>query len=140
MAKAKSKSSAKPKSKASEKSKSKSKPSKAAPVPADDIDIKDDDDTALDPALDIVDDEVAVDVPEVADAPDAVDGAAKRGRAVKEPPPPKNWRVEGLSPEGIRVILGRFVTREEAEPELDRIKEDGFYAKVRLVETTDASK
>ncbi len=139
MAKAKSKSSAKPKSKASEKSKSKSKPSKAAPAPADDIDIKDDDETALD----IVDDEVAVDVPEVADAgeaPDAGDGAAKRGRAVKEPPPPKNWRVEGLSPEGIRVILGRFVTREEAEPELERIKEDGFYAKVRLVETSDSPK
>lgn len=81
--------------------------------------------------------------PEAVEAPESAEegeGAAKRGRAVKEPPPPKNWRVEGLSPEGIRVILGRFVTREEAEPELERLKEDGFYQKVRLVEAADASK
>ncbi len=59
----------------------------------------------------------------------------RRGRAMKEPPPPKNWRVEGQSPEGVRVTLGRFVTREEAEPEAERIKQDGFYTKVRLVES-----
>ncbi len=62
---------------------------------------------------------------------------AKRGRPVKEPPPPKRWKVEGVSPEGLRVILGRFSTREEAEPELERMKQDGFYAKLRIVESKD---
>ncbi|MBX3396443.1 MAG: hypothetical protein KF841_13855 [Phycisphaerae bacterium] len=82
--------------------------------------------------------ETAAEEPEIVDAPEeeGEDAASKRGRAVKEPPPPKYWRVEGMSPEGVRVILGRFVTREEAEPELVRIKEDGFYDKVRLVDST----
>jgi hypothetical protein len=97
---------------------------------------------------DVVDD-VVVDDPIVAEEiepvaeVEAVEGAeegVKRGRAVKEPPPPKNWRVEGLSPEGMRVILGRFVTREEAEPEMERLKEDGFYEKIRLVEAPMAPK
>ena len=61
----------------------------------------------------------------------------KRGRPVKEPPPPKRWKVEGVSPEGIRVILGRFSTKEEAEPELERIKQDRFYDKLRIVESKD---
>lgn len=76
---------------------------------------------------------------EVAEEPDseaaAGDAPDRRGRAMKEPPPPKNWRVEAQSPEGIRVTLGRFVTKEEAEPEVERIKQDGFYTKVRLVES-----
>jgi hypothetical protein len=42
-----------------------------------------------------------------------------------------------MSPEGLRVILGRFSTREEAEPELERMKQDGFYAKLRIVESKD---
>ncbi|MBK8268211.1 MAG: hypothetical protein IPK83_07845 [Planctomycetes bacterium] len=94
----------------------------------------------------VVEETALAEEPEAASETDVVEGAedssegVKRGRAVKEPPPPKNWRVEGLSPEGIRVILGRFVTREEAEPEMERLKEDGFYEKIRLVEAPIAAK
>lgn len=57
---------------------------------------------------------------------------ARRGRPAKEPPPPKLWRVVGLSPEGLEVTLGRYVSREEAEPELERMREDGFYEKLHV--------
>ncbi|MFQ5410930.1 MAG: hypothetical protein ACE5EC_01480 [Phycisphaerae bacterium] len=59
---------------------------------------------------------------------------AKRGRPAKEPPPPKLWRVVGESPEGVKVTLGRYVSREEAEPELVRMREDGFYEKLRMID------
>ncbi len=65
----------------------------------------------------------------------------KRGRPAKEPPPPKLWRVVGESPEGVKITLGRYVTREEAEPELARMREDGFYDKLRMIDgarTNDA--
>ncbi|HWL94417.1 MAG TPA: hypothetical protein VNT79_12875 [Phycisphaerae bacterium] len=128
MSKAKSKPKAKPKPKA--------KAVKAsAKEMLDPIDVVDIPIVEVEPDEEIIAEAVAE--PGVVESPE---GAAKRGRAVKEPPPPKNWRVEGLSPEGVRVILGRFVTREEAEPELIRIKEDGFYEKVRLVEAGDAAK
>jgi len=61
--------------------------------------------------------------------------ASKRGRPAKEPPPEKLWRVEAVSPEGLRVTLGRFVTREEAEPELNRLQSDGFYEKLEIIES-----
>lgn len=96
------------------------------------------DDVVPDEILESEEAEPVAEEPEIVDAPEeeGEDAASKRGRAVKEPPPPKYWRVEGMSPEGVRVILGRFVTREEAEPELVRIKEDGFYDKVRIVDAT----
>lgn len=62
---------------------------------------------------------------------------AKRGRPTKEPPPPKIWRLEGASPEGMRVTLGRFTTKEEAEPELERLLEDGFYEKLKIVKSEE---
>lgn len=62
--------------------------------------------------------------------------AAKRGRPAKPPPPPKLWRIEGSSPEGLKVTLGRYVTREEAEPEFERLSEDGFYLKLELIESS----
>ncbi|MCG8406123.1 MAG: hypothetical protein MI923_13080 [Phycisphaerales bacterium] len=61
--------------------------------------------------------------------------ASKRGRSAKEPPPPKLWRIEGRSPEGLKVTLGRFITKEEAEVELHRLRDDGFYEKLRLSES-----
>ena len=61
--------------------------------------------------------------------------ASKRGRPVKEPPPEKLWRVEALSPEGLKVTLGRYVTKEEAEPELSRLEADGFYEKIKIIES-----
>lgn len=75
-------------------------------------------------------------VEETPEASEPAEGG-KRGRPVKEPPPPKRWKVEGTSPEGVRVILGRFTTREEAEPEFERMKQDGFYEKLRIVESKD---
>ncbi len=66
-------------------------------------------------------------------APAPEQATAKRGRSAKEPPPPKVWRIEGLSPEGLKVTLGRYVTREEAEPELDRLSQDDFYNKLKIV-------
>jgi len=63
----------------------------------------------------------------------------KRGRPVKEPPPPKLWRIEALSPEGLKVTLGRYVTKEEAEPEFNRLQEDGFYQKLKMVESPPES-
>ena len=59
----------------------------------------------------------------------------KRGRPAKPPPPPKLWRIEGNSPEGIKVTWGRYVTREEAEPEFGRLSEDGFYLKLKILES-----
>ena len=59
---------------------------------------------------------------------------ARRGRPVKEPPAPKLWRIEGLSPEKMKVTLGRYHTQEEAEPEFLRLQEDGFYHKITLVQ------
>jgi len=59
----------------------------------------------------------------------------KRGRPTKPPPPPKLWRIEGSSPEGLKVTLGRYVTREEAEPEFERLSEDGFYLKLKILES-----
>ncbi len=61
--------------------------------------------------------------------------ATRRGRPVKEPPPEKLWRVEALSPEGLKVTLGRYVTKEEAEPELGRLEADGFYEKIKIIES-----
>jgi len=58
--------------------------------------------------------------------------SSKRGRPAKDPPPPKLWRLEGESPEGMRVTLGRYVTKEEAEPDLERLQEDGFYGKLNI--------
>lgn len=61
--------------------------------------------------------------------------AAKRGRPAKEPPPPKLWRIEGRSPEGLKVTLGRYVSKEEAEVEMNRLADDGFYEKLRVIES-----
>ena len=61
--------------------------------------------------------------------------ASKRGRPVKEPPPEKLWRVEAVSPEGLKVTLGRYVTKEEAEPEFGRLQADGFYQKIKIIES-----
>ncbi len=61
--------------------------------------------------------------------------AVKRGRPTKPPPPPKLWRIEGLSPDGMKVTLGRYVEREEAEPEFARLSEDGFYLKLKIIES-----
>lgn len=61
--------------------------------------------------------------------------ASKRGRPAKEPPPEKLWRVEAVSPEGVKVTLGRYVTKEEAEPELGRLQSDGFYEKIKIIES-----
>lgn len=60
---------------------------------------------------------------------------SRRGRPVKEPPPEKLWRVEAVSPEGLKVTLGRYVTREEAEPEFGRLQADGFYQKIKIIES-----
>ena len=49
--------------------------------------------------------------------------------------PPKVWRIEGFSPEKVRVTLGRYVTKEEAEPEFERLREDGFYEKLAIIES-----
>jgi len=62
--------------------------------------------------------------------------ASKRGRPVKEPPPEKLWRVEAVSPEGVKVTLGRYVTREEAEPEFGRLQADGFYEKIKIIQSS----
>ncbi len=61
--------------------------------------------------------------------------AVKRGRPAKPPPPPKLWRIEGVSPDGLKVTLGRYVEREEAEPEFARLSEDGFYLKLKILES-----
>ncbi len=61
--------------------------------------------------------------------------AVKRGRPAKPPPPPKLWRIEGVSPDGLKVTLGRYVEREEAEPEFERLSEDGFYLKLKILES-----
>ncbi|HPF37501.1 MAG TPA: hypothetical protein P5081_12400 [Phycisphaerae bacterium] len=63
--------------------------------------------------------------------------AAKRGRPAKEPPPPKLWRLEGTSPEGLRVTLGRYVNKEEADPDLERLEEDGFYQKLKIIKAKE---
>lgn len=63
--------------------------------------------------------------------------SSKRGRPAKEPPPPKLWRLEGESPEGMRVTLGRYVTKEEAEPDLERLSEDGFYEKLKILKSKE---
>lgn len=63
--------------------------------------------------------------------------AAKRGRPAKEPPPPKLWRLEGTSPEGLRVTLGRYVNKEEADPDLERLEEDGFYQKLKITKAKE---
>lgn len=62
---------------------------------------------------------------------------AKRGRPAKEPPPPKLWRLEGTSPEGMRVTLGRYVNKEEADPDLERLEEDGFYEKLKITKSKE---
>lgn len=62
---------------------------------------------------------------------------AKRGRPAKEPPPPKLWRLEGTSPEGMRVTLGRYVNKEEADPDLERLEEDGFYQKLKIIKAKE---
>ena len=62
---------------------------------------------------------------------------AKRGRPAKEPPPPKLWRLEGTSPEGMRVTLGRYVNKEEADPDLERLEEDGFYQKLKITKSDE---
>ena len=63
--------------------------------------------------------------------------ASKRGRPAKEPPPPKLWRLEGRSPEGMCVTLGRYVTKEEAEPDLERLADDGFYEKLKITKSKE---
>ena len=60
---------------------------------------------------------------------------SKRGRPVKEPPPEKLWRVEAVSPEVLKVTLGLYVTKEEAEPEFGRLQADGFYEKIKIIES-----
>ncbi len=68
-------------------------------------------------------------------APAEGQATAKRGRSAKEPPPPKIWRIEGVSPEGLKVTLGRYATKEEAEPELDRLSQDDFYNKLKIIKS-----
>ncbi len=93
-------------------------------------------DDATDPSADDADAD-----PNVEDSGDDESGGAKptakRGRPAKEPPPPKLWRLEGLSPEGVRVTLGRYVTKEEADPDLERLEEDGFYAKLKITKSKE---
>jgi hypothetical protein len=77
--------------------------------------------------------EVSSDTDESSDAKPT----AKRGRPAKEPPPPKLWRLEGTSPEGMRVTLGRYVNKEEADPDLERLEEDGFYEKLKITKAKE---
>ena len=73
--------------------------------------------------------------PDLSATPDK--STVKRGRPTKPPPPPKIWRIEGVSPEGLKVTLGRYVEREEAEPEFERLSEDGFYLKLQILESPE---
>ena len=45
---------------------------------------------------------------------------------------PKRWRVAGVSDDGVKVTLGRYETEEEAERDLARIVNDGFYRDVSI--------
>lgn len=46
---------------------------------------------------------------------------------------PKRWRIVGTSDDGLKVTLGRYETKEEADRDLTRYETDGFYKKITLI-------
>lgn len=51
----------------------------------------------------------------------------------KAPPPPKDWRITGVTPEGLTVTLGRYVSKSEADPDYSRLMTDGFYRQLKIM-------
>ena len=79
--------------------------------------------------------EVAVESEDEA-APETEKKAPRAGSHMsmgKVPPPPKDWRIQGNSPEGLTVTLGRYNSKAEADPDLSRLTADGFYTNLRIV-------
>jgi len=56
-------------------------------------------------------------------------------RNTKDPdePPGKQWRVQAESNDGLVVTLGKYDTQATAETDFNRIVEEGFYQKPRIV-------
>lgn len=52
----------------------------------------------------------------------------------KVPPPPLLFRIIGNSGDGLVVTLGKYRTREEAEIDFARFKNDPYYRNVKLSE------
>lgn len=46
---------------------------------------------------------------------------------------PKRWRIAGTSDDGLKVTLGRYETKEEADRDLTRYETAGFYKKITLI-------
>ena len=63
------------------------------------------------------------------------DVGSQRGGYPKKPVEPKCWTVEAMSSGKQRVVLGRYLTEAEAQVDLARIKSEGFYTQVRVVQT-----
>ncbi len=115
--------------------------SKETPVEPDELllDADADADDTAEVADDVVevaeDEEIAVDVEEEA-APEAEKKAPRTPSHMamgKAPPPPKDWRIQGTSPEGLTVTLGRYNSKAEADPDFSRLSADGFYTQIRIV-------
>ena len=60
--------------------------------------------------------------------------AYNRNLKDRDAPPTKQWRVQGVSTDGVTVTLGRYDTEASAELDRTRILDGGFYKKVKIVE------
>lgn len=66
------------------------------------------------------------------------DAVPPRQGYVKKPVEPKRWSIEAVSSGGQKVVLGRFLTEAEAKVDLERIQEEKFYTKARIIESKEA--
>lgn len=51
---------------------------------------------------------------------------------MKVPPPPLLFRIVGNSGDGLVVTLGKYRTREEADLDFARFKNDAYYRNVKM--------
>ena len=63
------------------------------------------------------------------------DAVPPRQGYAKKPVEPKRWSIEAVSSGGQKVVLGRFLTEEEAKMDLARIQDEKYYTKAKIVES-----
>lgn len=59
---------------------------------------------------------------------------ARMGVDLKPPPPPLLFRIVGKSTDGITVTLGKYPSREEAEPDHARFVKQADYRDIAICE------